>query len=213
MIDCPLCNNQSTEDYHSDRARSYLRCPNCTLIFVPEIYRLSSSLEKAEYDKHQNNPEDDGYRKFLSRTTDPLFNRLEKGMRGLDYGCGPGPTISLMAKEQGLEMANYDLYYSDDRALLEESYDFITMTEVIEHIAEPSKLLLRLNSMLSSGGILAIMTKRTQDLAAFTNWHYKNDPTHICFYSEATFEWIAQKMSWKLEVIDKDVVFFTKSKE
>ena len=98
---------------------------------------------------------------------------------------------------------------TDNHALI----NFITMTEVIEHIARPSELLPRLDRLLSPGGILAVMTKRTRDLAAFSSWHYKNDPTHICFYSEVTFEWIAQKMSWKLEVIDKDVVFFTKSKD
>ena len=52
------------------------------------------------------------------------------------------------------------------------------------------------------------MTKRVRDHASFIDWHYKHDPTHINFYSEATFEWIAQAYQWQLEIIDNDVVFF-----
>jgi len=84
------------------------------------------------------------------------------------------------------------------------------MTEVIEHIANPQLLLTQLNSILKQAGILAIMTKRVIDQQAFSTWHYKNDPTHICFYSLKTFEWIGRTLNWRLEIIDKDVVFFYK---
>ena len=105
---------------------------------------------------------------------------------------------------------NYDLYYFNLPELLERRYDFVTMTEVIEHIADPQSLLIQLDSLLKQAGILAIMTKRVIDQQAFSNWHYKNDPTHICFYSLKTFEWIGRKLNWRLEIIDKDVVFFYK---
>ena len=77
-------------------------------------------------------------------------------------------------------------------------------------MADASALLKRLDTMMKPGACLAIMTKRVLDAAAFANWHYKQDLTHIRFYSTATFEWIACRFNWRLEVIDKDVVFFTK---
>jgi hypothetical protein len=52
------------------------------------------------------------------------------------------------------------------------------------------------------------MTKRVIDVAAFSRWHYKNDPTHICFYSEATLKWLAAKYHLQMELIDKDVAIF-----
>jgi hypothetical protein len=55
------------------------------------------------------------------------------------------------------------------------------------------------------------MTKRVRDKPSFSTWHYKNDPTHIAFYSEQTFAWLAQQWQLKLEIIDNDVVFLTKS--
>ncbi|MCE9680113.1 class I SAM-dependent methyltransferase [Shewanella sp. AS1] len=211
MSPCPLCQSLALSLFHRDRHRSYMRCGHCQLISVPDEFLLSAADEKAFYDRHQNNSDDQGYRRFLGRTWQPLSSRLTPQMQGLDFGCGPGPTISVMAAEQGLKMADYDLYYANRPELLEQQYDFITMTEVIEHVADAFALLQQLDSLLKPGAILAVMTKRALDEQAFINWHYKQDLTHIRFYSIATFEWIAAHFNWQLEVIDKDVVFFTRA--
>ncbi len=207
---CPLCAQDSLQKFYQNKQRIFLQCNICKLISVPIENHLSPADEKAQYDKHQNNPDDLDYKKFLSRTFDPLLKQISQNSLGLDFGCGPGPTISHMANEHGIKVFNYDLYYFNQPELLERQYDFITMTEVIEHIAGPRLLFTKLDTLLKQGGLLAIMTKRVIDIQAFSSWHYKNDPTHICFYSIKTFEWIALKLEWRLEVIDKDVVFFHK---
>lgn len=208
---CPLCHSEHLSLFHRDKHREYLICGQCQLVSVPEHYRLSAEDEKAFYDHHENDSDDAGYRRFLGRTWLPLLERLSPTQKGLDFGCGPGPTISVMADEVGIAMENYDLYYFPHEALLENQYDFITMTEVIEHVADAQGLLARLDVMMKPGSCLAVMTKRVLSQAAFAHWHYKQDLTHICFYSQATFEWIAKELNWQLEVIDKDVVFFTKA--
>lgn len=212
MNKCPLCAQDSLQKYYQNKQRVFLQCSTCRLISVPAEHHLSSADEKAQYDKHQNHPEDLGYRKFLSRTFDPLVKQVSSDSLGLDFGCGPGPTISHMAKERGIKINNYDYYYFNQPELLEKQYHFVTMTEVIEHIADPYSLLAQLDKLLKIRGILAIMTKRVMNQQAFSSWHYKNDPTHICFYSLETFQWIAFKLEWRLEVIDKDVIFFHKDK-
>ena len=79
---------------------------------------------------------------------------------------------------------------------------------LLEHIADAQQVFKQLQGLLKPSGLLAIMTKRVRDHAGFIHWHYKHDPTHINFYSEATFGWIAQTYQWQLEIIDNDVVFF-----
>ena len=64
---CPLCNASNPTAFHQDNRRDYLRCRTCQLIFVPPDQHLSPTAEKAEYDLHQNSPNDLGYRQFLSR--------------------------------------------------------------------------------------------------------------------------------------------------
>jgi len=177
---------------------------------VPERYFLSMEDEKAIYDLHQNQADDPGYRKFLARTVEPLLAQVDKDGVGLDFGCGPGPTLSKMLAEKGILCSDYDPYYFNLPRLLEMQYDFITMTEVIEHVSDPRLLFQRLDSMLKPGAVLAIMTKRIIGLEQFKTWHYKNDPTHICFYSDETFQRLAQRLNWRLEMVDKDVVFLYK---
>ena len=179
---CPLCSLREIFDFHKDRSREYLRCKTCQLIFVPREYHLSPPDEKAEYDLHENSPDDPGYRKFLGRLYEPMNDRIAAESSGLDFGSGPGPTLSIMFEEAGHNVAIYDPFYSPDKTPLTRQYDFVTASEVVEHFRNPAKDLQRIWSCIKPGGLLGIMTKLALDQASFSNWHYKNDPTHVSFF-------------------------------
>jgi 2-polyprenyl-3-methyl-5-hydroxy-6-metoxy-1,4-benzoquinol methylase len=98
---------------------------------------LTPSDEKACYDRHDNRPDDSRYRHFLNRLFSPLSRRLAANSKGLDFGCGPGPTLSVMFEEAGHQVALYDPFYAPDRSALSGPYDFITLSEVAEHMAAP----------------------------------------------------------------------------
>lgn len=205
---CPLCGGKSS-DYYRDR-RQYLQCLRCELVHVPPEWHLSAVAEREEYDLHHNDPADPGYRRFLSRLAEPLLERLGPGCHGLDFGCGPGPALAAMLEEHGHSVSLYDVYYQPDPAALQGPFDFITATEVVEHLARPDIELARLWAQLKPGGWLGIMTKRVRGLEAFSNWHYKNDPTHIVFFSERTFEWLAESWRAELTLLGADVALLTK---
>ena len=120
-IYCPLCCNGNLADYHCDKHRYYLQCEQCLLVSVPQQFHLSSSAEKQVYDQHQNSPHDMGYREFLAKLATPLIARLSNKSRGLDFGSGPGPTLSVMLEDQGHSMKVYDVYYAKDEAVLGQS--------------------------------------------------------------------------------------------
>lgn len=204
---CPLCQHAKLVFFHQDKQRSYFQCEQCKLVTVPKQFYLDSQAEKAFYDLHDNTVADEGYQRFLSRTLTPVLKLVSPEDVGLDFGCGEGAVLSQMAAKHGVMMANYDLFYHPDTGQLAQQYDFVTMTEVLEHIADAKQIFEQLQSLVKKGGLLAIMTKRVRDHAGFINWHYKHDPTHINFYSIATFEWLASHYQWQLEVIDNDVVF------
>ncbi|MCF1427893.1 MAG: class I SAM-dependent methyltransferase [Shewanella sp.] len=183
---------------------------------VPAVMHLTAEAEKAEYDKHNNQLADAGYQAFLRRTWNPLLAYLQQSKRplaqlhGLDFGCGEGAVLSQMAAQDGVCVVNYDLYYHPDAEVLSRQYDFITLTEVIEHIADAAALMKQLHGLLKPGGVLAVMTKRVLDKDAFSRWHYKNDLTHICFYSDDTFLWLANRLGWRCELTGRDVVLLHK---
>lgn len=210
MLSCPLCGANDTRHFHRDGRRDYHHCLRCALVFVPPDQRLGPAAERTVYDQHENSPHDLGYRRFLSRLFDPLRQRLTPGARGLDFGAGPGPTLSVMFAEAGHPMAIYDPFYAPDASVLEQAYDFITATEVVEHLFAPGRELARLAELLVQGGWLGVMTKRVIDQAAFARWHYIHDPTHVAFFSEATFEWLAGHLNMRVEFPAADVVLLQK---
>jgi len=40
---------------------------------------------------------------------------------------------------------------------------------------------------------------------SFAHWSYARDPTHICFYSRSTFDWIEQHWGWRRIQLDDNV--------
>jgi len=207
---CPLCRSDEVRSYCRDRRRDYYRCPVCCLVFVPPWQFLSAEEEKKRYDLHRNSPEDPGYRRFLSRMFIPLQQWLATGSDGLDFGSGPEPMLSRMFEEEGHSMTLFDHFYEHAPAALERPYDFITATEVVEHLHHPNRELERLWACLKEGGWLGIMTSHAVPQEAFPRWHYKNDPTHVCFFSPQTFAWLALQWNAELTFADRDVVFFRK---
>lgn len=207
---CPLCSSNQTQFYFEDKHRSYFQCSFCELVFVPEEQRLDAVTEKAHYDHHENNPDDPGYRQFLSRLASPLLERITSDANGLDFGCGPGPALAHMLREAGHNMALYDIYYQPDKDVLTETYDFVTATEVIEHLFDPKTIWAQWLSLVKPGGWIGIMTKQVIDLEAFSRWHYKNDPTHVSFFSQATFRYLAERDQLELEFIGNDVILLKK---
>jgi hypothetical protein len=203
---CPLCSGVEISFYSRDKHRPYLSCGTCSLVFVPPGWHLDREAEQAQYALHRNRIDDPGYRAFLSRLMLPLAERLAPGARGLDFGCGPGPALAHMLREAGFAVALYDSFFAPDVAMLDVPYDFVCATEVVEHLFHPGRELERLWALLPPLGWLGIMTKLLREPVTFASWHYKNDPTHVCFFSEDTWRWWARRHGATLEIIGADVI-------
>ena len=55
------------------------------------------------------------------------------------------------------------------------------------------------------------MTQTIPEAEAFADWYYIRDPTHVAFYCQATFEWIAQHDNLTILMNTRDVVLFRKT--
>jgi len=208
---CPLCGDADSYSFFADEFRHYRRCSSCKLVFVPPMYWLSTRAEKATYDLHENSAEDTGYRCFISRLSTPLLEKLEPGQKGLDFGCGPGPTLPAMLAEHGFLVDLYDPLYFNEPAVFSKRYDFICATEVFEHLRDPGQEISSLFMMLKPGGWMGIMTKLVIDQAAFSQWHYIRDLTHICFYSRSTFTYLARRFHAEIDIVGPDVILMNKT--
>ncbi|WP_227172010.1 class I SAM-dependent methyltransferase [Marinobacter sp. CA1] len=207
---CTVCRQPGLIHLITVKTVPYWRCPHCQATLMDPECWLDADAEKQVYDLHDNNLEDPGYRRFLGRLTSPLIERLVSGAEGLEFGCGPGPALAAMLAEQGWPVTLYDPFFHPNPEALSRRYDFITCTEVVEHLHDPWQTFAQLDSLLRPGGWLGVMTCFQTDDERFANWHYRRDPTHVVFYREATLAWLARQYGWQLEVPAKDVALFRK---
>jgi hypothetical protein len=209
-VKCLLCHSADALFFMNVGDQTYHRCDACKLTFLDPAQMPTLDAERSTYDLHENDPDDIHYRAFLRRATEPLLEKIKAGSYGLDYGCGPGPALAAMLSERGFAMEVYDPLYANDEDVLEESYDFITCTEVAEHFHAPRKEFDQLNRMLAPGGWLAIMTSWLHDDIDFSTWHYRRDPTHVCFYQQKTFEHWAHNAGWTALFPENNIVLLQK---
>jgi hypothetical protein len=64
--------------------------------------------------------------------------------------------------------------------------------------------------LLEPGGWLGLMTRFQTDDSRFANWHYRRDPTHVVFYREETFRWLATHHGLDVETRPPNVVLLQK---
>jgi len=197
---CKLCNNPVTNIIDSRNNWEFFHCKKCEFIFKNESDFVSSEDELKQYNNHNNTMDSPGYVEMFEKFMDATFDEYIKDIkRVLEFGSGPGPVLSELLKNSGLNVDIYDKYFSAKKVYEGKKYDLITSTEVIEHIENPKDIFDFFASHIKKSGYLALMTQfHTNDAEDFKKWWYKNDPTHICFFRPHTFEVLAQKSGFKV---------------
>jgi SAM-dependent methyltransferase len=194
---CPLCGAKEPRVFHADRQRRYWHCASCDLRFLDPACRLSSEAERQRYLLHENDVDDPGYRSFVQPLHDYIVEHVAAGSLGLDFGAGTVPLLTRMLSDSGYRIEPFDPFFHPFPELLERTYDFIVACEVVEHLFDPQTELARLHAQLRAGGLLVLMTALWSPEIDFASWHYRRDPTHVAFYSEASSHWIAERFGFR----------------
>lgn len=199
---CNLCSSDTVFplEFINPARRVFLRCPQCDLIFVPESHHLTSEEEVSRYKLHRNTLSNEGYvGMFLEKIA--IVHQYCHGVKSvLDYGCGPGPVLAELLKRDGFSCDVYDPFFFPD--FPDGSYDLVISTEVFEHLRDIREELQKICGLIKPGGYLGVMTSLHDAVSDFENWWYKNDTTHICFFSALTFQWLANEYGFKIVFLD-----------
>lgn len=203
---CPLCLSESISgETIGPLKQPVFQCGNCQLAYTNPDFYPDYESERERYSQHNNKPEDERYRTFLNRAVLPALPYLTSGMKALDYGCGPGPTIQFLLEESHISCMNYDpIFYPD---FPQTTFDVIFATECVEHFHQPAIDFQKIYSLLKTNGILTIMTHPYQKLEEFPNWYYAKDPTHVVFYHQKTFAFIESKFGLKMLATPEERVY------
>jgi len=224
---CPLeCSSPIAKTNVSLEQGVLEKCTGCRQLFSRcTIDEFNSSMEEFNSEKGTWPPPENV--KSLERSTrktlenikdliDQKFGRLKL----LDVGCSNGAFIftagkmgvrcegvepaeeaALAAQKAGLKVHHGFL---EDCRLQKESYDVITLFEVIEHLKNPVGLLKECNRLLKKDGIMVIRTANTDSWTVKLlkgNWHYFNISRHgghISFFCKKSIMALGAKTGFKI---------------
>lgn len=210
---CKICKEVSTLIQDPKKDLVYYRCTSCGFVSLDDQHIIDSVQEKEQYDLHNNGFESRGYvqmfEDFIKLAIEPYSKNIQTA---LEFGSGPGPVLSKLLENRGLEVDIYDLYYSPLKVYERKAYDLITSTEVFEHLQKPLEVLELLVEHTKQNGYIVLMTKfPPKDDKEFLAWWYRRDPTHISFFTPQSFEVMAEKVGLKvLQTINQNIVVFQK---
>ena len=204
---CPLCQSQSVVFYQQIK-QLFLQCTNCKGIFVDQSLLPSLLEEKTRYETHNNDVNDLGYQKFVSPITSAIIANHNENDIGLDFGAGTGPVISKVLGDNNYQIKQYDPIFFKSPDLLETKYNYIACCEVIEHFHSPLIEFKLLKSLLKPVGKLYCMTHLYDEKIDFSNWYYKNDPTHVFIYQIETLDWIKSRFKFRIVIVDNRLITF-----
>ena len=212
-MNCVLCLNQNLTTIQVGEI-NYFNCANCDLIFLDPKHRLSAEDEKKRYELHENNVLDLGYQNFVGELCATVQANQLPNAKGLDYGSGKSSAVSYLLKQDSYQIQSYDPFFEPDSAqLTPQSFDYVILCEVAEHFFHPRIEFEKLKSYLKPQGFLFILTALKTDQIDFDTWSYRRDPTHVCFYSEKTFQWIKEDLGFKVLKIEKPNLIVLQKKD
>ena len=230
---CPLCGKDDCLRIYRERGNlGVVRCRNCKLIYInprlkdpekiywgdAEKYFEEARLifeGKAAHHRDKNYLEDlKLIHKFKPRgnfldvgTNMGFFLRNAKKWAGWSlYGVEPSPSLSEMARKYfGL---NIKTAFLEDAGFESGFFDIVTMTDVLEHIANPAKVLSEARRILKPDGILFIKVpnglfniaklKILRLLGQLEGYDIFDSYEHVIHYCEPTLKKMLQKQGFQV---------------
>lgn len=168
------------------------------LVTKDKSFWVSSNDAKARYDTHKNGSEDVNYFNYHKRIFDEFIGIYIKQGNALDYGCGEGAMQTKFIPNLNL----YDLYYYNDEAIFNRTFDTIILIETIEHFESPWIEFDRLIQLLEPQGRLLIQTLFYPDFKDISSWWYVRDVTHVSFFCLETFESMCKRYGLRMIFTD-----------
>lgn len=205
---CPLCGGEKYF-YIRYQKRSYYKCKKCNSIFLDKNEYPTPEEEKKRYLEHNNDIGDIRYQNFVKPIVSAIVEDFSKYHYGLDYGAGTGPVITKLLRDYAYNIKPYDPYFYNYPDYLKKQYDYIVCCEVIEHFYKPYREFKKLKAILKEHGKIYCKTELLEDNIHFEKWYYKNDITHVFFYTEKAIYWIKKEFGFQNVTIKNRLIMFS----
>lgn len=124
-------------------------------------------------------------------------------------GVEPSSWLAAAARKHGCRVFEGTLPHSEAKG----PYDIITIVDVIEHVTDPLELLRHARRLLSSDGIMLVVTPDSNSIAArlmgWKWWHYR--VAHIGYFQRRTLELACESAGLSVRHAERPGWYFTVS--
>ncbi len=206
---CIICHSQKQQLLQDARGARFQVCEECGFIMRDRQQSLGREEERQRYLLHENSRENEGYVQYLQRfLNESVLPHAAADCRILDFGSGPLPVLTELLREAGFSTDAYDPFFAPDTSYTAHTYDLVILLEVIEHTSDPAAVIQQLSQLLNPGGIIIMQTQLVtrQIGAAFTSWWYKEDPSHISFFTRESMDVLARRVGMIAGYPGKNVI-------
>jgi 2-polyprenyl-3-methyl-5-hydroxy-6-metoxy-1,4-benzoquinol methylase len=189
------------------------QCRDCGLVYKSDVLDragLANYYEAIDFSKWEA---DDLYP--TERAVVDVLAALPPGSRILDYGCSTGRLLSNLTKRHqcfGVEVNVEAAQLAVEKGLTilseesglnssSSSFDAIVLSDVFEHLLEPTNILRRLVKHLRRGGLLVLSTGNADakacryDLANF--WYFRT-PEHLSMMTKRYAAYLEEQLALDL---------------
>lgn len=227
---CPVCSSEGgCKVRHKKHGYLIYRCSECKVLFVhpqpspaevmtqygPDYFRRGDKYSFEEENPARNpNWQNDLIKLSILAQYKPSGRLLDIGCamggflrvareRGYDVsGVEPSEhTVSHVRNKLGIEVVNSSL---PEAGLSSESYDLVTMWDVLEHLGDPHPTLQEIHRILRPSGLLVLSTGDASSLwARITGrfWQLLTPPQHLFFYDDMSLRKALQLNSFAVKKI------------
>lgn len=171
-MNCQICSGKSFKKIVESSDLKIYECNKCGLYMVPQRKKLKSKVDEyfKNYDIEKYISYYERFRKEIYKSNWKQIKKLKKAGVSLDFGSSFGWFLELAPKNWrafGIEPAdvaricqkkgmNVLQGTEDDIGKMRQTFDLITMWNVIEHLPEPLSTLKKLKKNMSSQSYFAI---------------------------------------------------------
>lgn len=132
-----------------------------------------------------------------------FFLNLARGRGYETMGVEPGGQAVAQARSKELNVVHGTL---SDLKEAPESFDAVTMLDVLEHLPEPRATLGAAHRLLKPGGLLAINTPDQGSALAKVlgmKWHLVTPPEHLCLFTAAALKSALRQSGFEVLVLSR----------
>lgn len=235
--DCPLCASPSLMFPESPFAHYLVKCTHCYFVFDPSPSLSTNQIYHDEYFIKSSG--DLGFSNYQQDHEVNLINfrkRIQKALNlhpsinsYLDIGCAFGDSLEVaiefnIQEIQGVEVVGSacekarEKGFSVFQGTLSEAapmlakYDFIMVSDVIEHLDDPKKFIQQCHQLLNQNGLVMIHTPNIQSWSARLlrkRWFHLKRNEHLSFFNPRTMQNFAEENGYAVASIEKSFSYLS----